>query len=389
MIELPEGRDFVLEAAWFWSGEGDPVQNVAIEVADGIIADVRSIRTTQSRLAVIPPLVNAHTHLELSDVREPFAPGATFPDWIRKVIRHRSDREVEADALKIGLTELAANGTIFAADTLPIGQVASYESAVSVMSFVEYIGLTEERVAEAANHAGTDLPENAGISPHAPYSVHPDLLDQLITVSVEQKRPVMMHLAETREEIELLTSGTGPFAEMLKSFGIWNDSLFPRLTLCDYIDRLATAPSAIIAHGNYFGAREIELVAANPQLTVAYCPRTHHHFGHSKHPWRALLEAGANVALGTDSRASNPDLSVWNEAKFLSQRSDISPELLLSLITTNGRVAIHGLNQGLGIGNSASFTVLQSQAAEDDFVASLFKRYEPVVGCRMGLWTME
>ncbi len=386
--ELCDG-DFTLNAAWFFSGKGDPLPNVVIEVTDGIISDIRQLSgSSASRVFVIPPLVNSHTHLELSDCREPIPAGDTFPEWIRKIIAHRSVRSDSASAIETGLSELAASGTGIVADTVPADMTPV--NATEVRSFVEYIGMSDDRVAAATEHAGLidswgDL-HRLGISPHAPYSVRVDLLDKLTAIARQFDLPMMMHLAETREELELLATGTGPFATMLRSFGLWQNGLFPQLSVCDYIDRLAAAPRALFAHGNYFGDAEIDLLVSHPNATVVFCPRTHTHFGHDAHPWQRLLDRGINVAIGTDSRASNPDLSIWNEALTIRRAAPTcSPQDLLSMLTANGARALSGSECTLEIGGPALFSVLQGSSMPVEFW-SLFDSATPSAACIDGSW---
>ena len=381
--------DFTLNAAWFFSGEGDPLPNVAIEVAGGIISDIRQLSgTSASRVLVIPPLVNAHTHLELSDCREPIPAGDTVPDWIRKVIAHRSFRSDSASAIASGLFELAESGTGIVADTVPADMTPV--NAPGVRSFVEYIGMSDDRVEAAIEHASSlDSAahlQRVGISPHAPYSVRIDLLDKLIATARQFELPMMMHLAETLEELELLANGTGPFATMLQSFGIWQDGLFPQLSVCDYLDRLSSAPRVLFAHGNYFGDAELDLLVSRPNATVVYCPRTHAHFAHDPHLWRRMLERGINVALGTDSRASSPDLNVWNDAIAIRRAApNCEPRELLTMLTANGARALSGRECILRIGGPATLSVLQANSPLPEFW-SLFDSATPTAACVDGAW---
>ncbi len=152
-----------------------------------------------------------------------------------------------------------------------------------------------------------------------------------------------MHVAESPAERELLTSGAGPFADALQDIGVWQLGLFPwgADPLAQLIDQLAAAPRALLVHGNDLRTAEIERVAKHPQLTVVYCPRTHAYFGYEKHPVAELRKAHVRVALGTDSRASNPDLNLWREVQFLlQQRSDLSPEEIIRMATFSGADAL-------------------------------------------------
>ena len=125
-----------------------------------------------------------------------------------------------------------------------------------------------------------------GISPHAPYTVHPGLLKRLVALAVEKKLPVAMHLAESREELELLATGTGPFRDLLVDRSMWDTEAIPLgSTPLDYLRTLAEAPRALVIHGNNLSDEEIGFLAAHRErMSVVYCPRTHAYFGHDPYP---------------------------------------------------------------------------------------------------------
>ncbi|MBS0264158.1 MAG: amidohydrolase family protein, partial [Planctomycetes bacterium] len=297
--------------------------------------------------------MNAHCHLELSDVPTPLTPAQPFTAWLNAVIAHRQERgvqpEADSGAVSAGRTELTRHGVTVVGDIA--GQPAASAPTTRIItprtvSFLELRGLAPERQAtqlqSAAVHLAAQTDVVAGLSPHAPYSVHPDLLQSAIDLAVAQGAPVAMHLAETRAEWELLASGTGEFTGFLKRLGVWRDEAFPpgRRPL-DFLQALARAACVLVVHGNYLDDEEIEFIAAHPNLSVVYCPRTHHYFGHTPHPWRTMLARGINVALGTDSRASNPDLSLFNELRFLRGLApDFDPAELLKLGTFGGAFAL-------------------------------------------------
>jgi len=196
--------------------------------------------------------------------------------------------------------------------------------------------------------------------------VHPTLLKGLVDLAIESGAPVAMHLAATRSELELLARGGGEFAEFLKRLAVWNPDVFrERRSILDYLKELARSPRGLVVHGNYLSDADIEFLARNPQLSVVYCPRTHAYFGHEPHPWRTLLERNINVALGTDSRASNPDLSVWDELQFLRRcEPDVPGQTLLDLATIRGARAL-GLEAHCGTitpGRSADLAIIDLPA---------------------------
>jgi cytosine/adenosine deaminase-related metal-dependent hydrolase len=318
-------------------------------------------------VAVLPGLVNAHTHLDLSGARGRTPPAADFTLWLRAVIRHRrglSAAEVEAD-VRAGLAESLAHGTTLLGDIA--GQGLSWPvlgaAPVRAVVFHELLGLSQGRAAEAVRAAQDWLqthPAQAtcrpGVSPHAPYSVRAQLFEAAADLAHAFRIPLTTHLAETAAELELLRDHTGPFVPFLKELGVWDESGLvdtPRrvLQLC------APAPRRLLAHGNYLSAD----VPSSPGDTVVYCPRTHAAFGHPPHPFRELLARGVRVALGTDSLASNPDLSVLNEARFLHKTyPEVEGAALLRMATLAGAEALGWADEtgSLTPGKSADLVVV-------------------------------
>ncbi|WP_166826007.1 amidohydrolase family protein [Thalassoroseus pseudoceratinae] len=312
------------------------------------------MRDTPRRLnaALIAGVVNAHTHLEFSDLQQPLVVSSPFTAWIRVLLQHRRTRNVAvAETIATGLQEVTRNGTTLVGEINTTGdQPAYHTSEARCVVFRELIGLSPETISdqlqiardhlELADDNGRFLP---ALSPHAPYSVHPTLLEEIVQISGDASAPIAMHLAETLAERDLLENGTGEFRTMLEEFGIFSSELFGGRRPLDELRTLAQAERALVIHGNYLDDDEIEFLTGQLQMSVVYCPRTHAYFGHQHHPWRTLIDRGVRVALGTDSRASNPDLSVWEEAKFLRrQHPDFPPQQLLQMATINGEAALLG-----------------------------------------------
>lgn len=299
--------------------------------------------------AILPGLVNAHTHLEFSDLQHPITTGSSFADWIDRVVARRRTALAHNDAVLRGYEESIASGVT------TLGEIATSDdwrqlpnTTDAGVVFREIIGLKLDQWQSALESARRHLevPHSSnwvrGLSPHAPYSVHSRLYEQLIDLAIAAGAPVAVHLAETQEELELLRHGRGPLVAQLKQFGAWEEGLIPLGSrVLDYLIPLVQVDRGLVIHGNYLTDEEIEFLARQPNLSVVYCPRTHAAFGHSPHPWLRLIDAGVRVALGTDSRASNPDLSLWSEVRFLKQHfPDIHAELLIRLATLNGAEAL-------------------------------------------------
>ena len=319
-------------------------------------------------VAILPGLVNAHTHLEFSDLAAPLGEaGESLPTWIRRVVAYRRARPEGAAALAIaqGLVEslhggITTIGEISTGSWPPAHNVPESRVSGEAVVFHESIGLAaaavEGNLVAAARHIadvrGVWRQANLlpGLSPHAPYSVHPELLDSLVRLAIGQHVPVAMHVAESCEELELLATGRGPFRELLEEFGVWQDGVFGSRRPLGVLEQLARCQRSLVIHGNYLAADEIAFLGENAaRMSVVYCPRTHAFFCHAAYPLIALLAAGAQVALGTDSRASNPDLSLWADMQHVAARfPTISPRQVLELGTLAGARA---LGQGAQFGS--------------------------------------
>ena len=245
--------------------------------------------------------------------------------------------------------ELADLADIYVNDAFSVSH-REHASIVGITKYLpSYAGLNFihecEELEKARKHLSLDSCGRnwrAGISPHAPYSVHPELFAKLIAEAGNSDASVAFHLAESREELQLLHEGTGPFRELLTDLGAWDPSAIPGGTRpLDYLRRLADAPRSLIIHGNYLDEEEIALLAAHAEtMSLIYCPRTHAYFGHDRYPMEKLLDAGASVALGTDSRASNPDLSVLAEIRHVARQGAVPLSTVLRLGTMNGAKAL-------------------------------------------------
>lgn len=370
-----------LKAAWIIPVDQPPIENGVIEIQDGVLTAVRQaspheVCSDYGDAVVLPGLVNAHTHLEFSLVEQPFQPALPFTDWIRSLVAYRRrefslSSTTQWDALNHGVIDACTSGTTLIGEIATSGwcELAFPPHSPRCVAFRELIGLNPETVELQSELAAEWLERGSdgnavthGLSPHAPYSVSPELLLRSVDLATRFDSPVAMHVAETRDELEFLEHGRGEFVEMLRSFGVWPNGGLPtgRRPL-DILRVLADAPRALVAHGNYLSADEIDFIAAQPQMSVVYCPRTHEFFGHEPHPWRQLLAKGANVALGTDGLGSNPDLSLWNELLFLRKRfPEVAPSKLLELGTLAGARALGREHEcgSLTVGKRADLVVV-------------------------------
>ncbi|MGC1272497.1 MAG: amidohydrolase family protein [Planctomycetaceae bacterium] len=366
-------------ADWIFPVCGPPIRDGVLEItADGRIAAIRTGRDRDAvdfgECAVVPGLVNAHVHLEFSDLVRPLGPARPFSQWVRNVVAHRRQRLDSTEAIvRRGLNELAISGTAAAGEIATSDGIDAYASgAVDVTIFRELIGPLPEQwpalLAAAERHvAGQPAAPGLrhGLSPHATYTVPQELFERAVDLSVRYDASIAVHLAETAAERELLADGTGELVELMRSLDLWRDELHPRgRRPLDWLRRLAETPQGLVIHGNYLDDDELEFLAGST-LSLVYCPRTHSYFEHPPHPFRRVIELGGRVALGTDGRSSNPDLDLWQEAVFLRQRhADLGCDTILDLITSSGAAAL-GIADRCGVldvGRRADFLVVRLAA---------------------------
>lgn len=344
----------ILSARWIVPVTSEPIHGGWVEIDEGQVVAFGSGPPPRAAkdlgdIAVLPGLVNAHTHLEFSDCSEMIGfPGISLPEWIGQVVstRRAINESTRSDAIERGARECARTGTCLIGEisTMPCNY-PSQLNGVDLISFAEVLGLSLERGRERLEVAEAHLGLNAcnGVSPHAPYSTSKETLEACLQLANAKHRSLAMHVAESPYERELLEGGAGPFAEALKSMGVWRDDLFPwpKNPFLWLIEQLARAPRSLLIHANDLSEAEIVKLAQYPHMTVVYCPRTHHFFQYESHPVATMLSHGVRVALGTDSRASNPDLNLWSEAQYLWQhRGDLVPQSVLRMATWSGSEAL-------------------------------------------------
>jgi aminodeoxyfutalosine deaminase len=377
-----------LTARWIFPVDAPPMPNAVVVIADDKIAAIEptGTRTADADLgnaAIIPGLVNAHAHLDLTGMSGKCPPTPDFTHWLLCVGIHRqkqSPRQLQDD-INAGITECHTAGTTLVGDIAASG--ASWEALANAplraVVFYELLGLPPARARQAWRNMvlwKADRTDTAtcrwALSPHAPYSVH----KSLISVAALYSRPVAIHIAETREELQLLANQQGPFTGFLTNLGVW----YPRGLVSDIAQvlyRCRIAPKILYAHANY-----LPVDARIPRnASTIYCPRTHAAFGHAPHPFREFLQRGVRVALGTDSLASNPDLSILAEMRFIHHRyADFPGDALLRMGTLSGAEALGWADEAgsLTPGKSADLAVVPLPSEDGDPYHLLLASSQPV-----------
>ena len=308
-------------------------------------------------VAVMPGLCNAHTHLELSYLRDEVPPASQFVTWIRGVIAARRKRPEAAspeilDAVDRALMESAACGTAVVGDIsntlVTFGPLT--RSPLAGVVFYEVIRFKatqpEAVVAEAVQTISALAPTErvrASLAAHAPYSVAPLVLRAIRkAVDREPFAPCSIHLSESTEEVEFIRTGSGPWRAMLEELGSWDPAwVAPGGTPVDFLDDSGFLDARVLAvHGVQMTPKDLERLAAR-RTTLVTCPRSNGHTGAGAPPIEDFYDAGVPVAVGTDSLASAPDLNVFAELATMRALAPTVPAaVLLDSATRQGARAL-------------------------------------------------
>jgi aminodeoxyfutalosine deaminase len=352
-------------AKYILAEPGNIIQNAAVCILDsGYISSVESWNDLSARHSaevvdwgsaiIIPGLINAHAHLELTSFHNQLTQFSSFIDWISQLINRRQNwtKEDFISSAGKGARLALASGTTLVGDITSsgVGWDATCNEHLRRVVFEEVLGQfsdqTDQTLLQLAllfKQAKPDPLLVHGVSPHAPYSVSAELYRRTAEMAQEQGRLLATHVAETREELQFLQTGTGEFKDFLEKRGVlpadWNP---PRSAPISYLESLGVlGRSCLLIHCNYLDQESMFRIKKTGS-SVVYCPRSHDFFGHEKHSVRQLLDLGINVALGTDSLASNSSLSMIDEMRYLfEKRSDIKPEEIFRAATLSGAAALN------------------------------------------------
>jgi cytosine/adenosine deaminase-related metal-dependent hydrolase len=344
--------------------------------------------------ALLPGLINAHTHLELTVFRG-LLEDLSFREWIARLQGAKVSvmtPERFLDSARWGIAEGVRAGITSFADTCDSGVVleAMRERGVRGIMYQEVFSPSADPavVREAAARLAEKLAvhdaletelQEVGVSPHAPYTVS----DPLFALVARSGRRIAVHIAESDAEQRFVCDGDGPFADALRARGI---SVAPR----------ASSPIALLAKLGVLDARPLLIhcvrvsdpditAIAQSGSTVAHCPISNAKLGHGIAPVLAMLDAGIAVGLGSDSMAANNRMHLLEESRaaVLGQRirgerfDALAASRALELATLGGARAL-GLAHRVGsleIGKEADLVAFDltslAGAADADPAAAL------------------
>jgi aminodeoxyfutalosine deaminase len=325
-----------------WIG---PWPQLPIELAEDVL--------DLGEVVLMPGLINAHCHLDYTNMGGHIPPPSSFPDWIKTILSFKAHWSFSefAESWLNGARMLLDSGTTTVADIESAPELPAETWKATPLRIVSYYEMTgvktrrpPEEILREALHWLEGLPKLPGkegaISPHALYSTTPDLMRKAAHFARERDLLVSTHLAESESEFQMFTAGGGPFYDWLKGQRDMSDcGQGSPVQLASQYGLLNDKFLAV--HVNYLAPGDADLLG-QARASVVHCPRSHDYFEHASFPFDELKNAGVRICLGTDSLASsrkekgvNPRLDLWDEMRLFSRKyPKVAPREIFEMVTS-------------------------------------------------------
>lgn len=382
----------IYTAKYLVSSNAPPVEGGALLVHAGRIAAIGLLNEVKRNspdvevvdfadALIVPLLINAHTHLELTDFpqwvidAEEETPSKDFVDWILRLIRIKKnlDKNQYRLSLSHGIDQSIAAGTGAVGDILAHHAARDlYQNRPLLGSlFLETLGQDPTVICRLKAGLSEALQEEVvgsvemGISPHSPYTISKHYLQSLYSRCQFDKLRCTTHLAESADEVEFVEQSQGALARRLYSSIGW-EKYVPQpsgLRPVEYLQQQGGLfPENLLVHGVHLSTAEIQILAQE-KMSLALCPRSNAQLDVGKAPAGKLYQAGVKLAFGTDSLASCDSLSVWDEMAFAHRwfEGELDAPTLFAMATQGGAEALGIANElgSLEVGKSAGFQILR------------------------------
>lgn len=307
-------------------GERGAEQVIAVDDAQLAAQNFPTATVEQVGFAISTPLVNAHSHLDLSHM--PFSPGS-YDAFIDAVIAHAASDARGLGAAKTGVSQLLARSTRVVGDIVTDESVMRYLLAQPELSGVAYWEVWQPDPAQAEQTFNQTVARlralrqlerpggmRVGLSPHSPHTVSAPLLQKLAALAKHNRLPLQIHVAESPEELAFHRNGTGSLADFIRARGVAVQA--SGLSPVQYLKQLGVLDAApTLVHMVQVDEQDVRDVQKAGGVVV-HCPRSNTALNCGRFPWELYAKHGVTVAFGTDSLGSSPSLSL--EAEVLAAR---------------------------------------------------------------------
>lgn len=324
-------------------------QGVIVTDDQGVILDVVNPREYDGNIGevekhdgvIVPGFINSHCHLELSHLRNKVSEKTTLPGFVDELqkLRNSSEEQVK-QTIEEAENEMIKNGIVGVGDISNVESSFQQKSAglLKYHTFIEVFGLHNKsatdimlKACDLKNKYIEKVDKHVSITPHAPYSTSGKLLSEIS----KEESFIGIHNQETASEDNMFLQGSGNIYQSMRAFGLneWKASGKTSLqTVLDYF----TDQKILFVHNTFTGEEDIRATTGR-NTYWCFCPNANM-FIEDKLPNIPLfVKRGENCVLGTDSLASNHQLSILEEMKTIKRfYPEIEFETLLKWATING-----------------------------------------------------
>jgi cytosine/adenosine deaminase-related metal-dependent hydrolase len=363
---------------------------VAVGTREELLAAHPEARVRDWPGILTPGLVNSHAHTQYYDFGDLASSGLPFPEWLHQMVARRATftDAMWQESTRRGLHAYLKTGTTAVADivTEPVVLSAIARSGIRGVAYIEAVFADDaswaggKRADFLAAVDGAGAPAR-GVSPHTPFTISTGVYEDCVAIAHDRGKRLHPHIAETTQESEYVLSGTGPFADNAKQFGLDFSDILDHgtgLTPVEWADaRGALGADCHIAHGIHVSESDRALLRERG-TAVALCVRSNRILAAGEPPVAAYLQEGSPIGIGTDSAASSPSLDLLDEARALravaleqGYTADDLHRRLVEAATLGGAAAL-GLDEGpervgrLEPGVRADFAVFSVPAEDGD-----------------------
>jgi len=301
---------------------------------------------------VCPGFINAHCHLELSHLKTSIEQHTGLPGFISQVVKRRSEIPFSEQACLEADESMKKNGIVAVGDISNASEsyAVKLNSSIYYHTFIEVFDL-HSNTAEVYNTAKkqykeTPFKKSKSIVPHAPYSCSKKLIARIAAHSKDHEYPISIHNQEHNSENLLYKNKTGELYENFIKVGVdfSNFASTNKSSLQSYLPLLPKEQHVLLVHNVYTNQSDIDFLKSlrdNNEFTLVLCPLSNLYIGNSLPPLELFITNSLPIAIGTDSLASNTNLSVLDELKCLQNNfAEITLEQLLQAATSNGAHAL-------------------------------------------------
>jgi len=364
----------ILRARTVVTMDGPPIANGAVAISGNRIVGVGTVSEIQTHHSgemkdlgeqvLMPGLINTHCHLDYTCLRGKIPPQGSFTDWIRAI--NAEKEKLSAEDYLVSIAEGFSESQRFG--TTSIANLEAFPDLIPRLKrpplrtwwFAELIDVRNPKAAEsivAAAVQSLKQSDHWGLAPHSPYTASASLYRRCAEIADRDDILLTTHLAESDEEMSMFSAKSGPLYRFLEQLGREMSDCGQETPISRFLAAISTTVSGeptgkqqwILAHLNKITENDFVLLKESPhELHVVHCPRSHHYFGHARFELERLGELGFNICLGTDSLASNDDLSLFAEMRALQRNCpNVPPDYLLETVTLNPARAL-GQQSALG-----------------------------------------